>query len=209
MRTQTRRASLWLLALAVAVGGVGCSDPVGTLTPAVELSDVDSTASAAARDGKRAPEEPPPAWGEPPSDPGVPPGPFTPEQLAAAERALVQECHAWSLYLVVMQQLGDAIPFSNIAPAEQRHMESLSALFVKRGLPVPPCPYAPDPVEVPGFAGLREACDFALLEEQALLTLYDTLLQQSLPPDATTVFTNLRDATGTRHIPAFETCSTS
>lgn len=207
MRCELIPRAAWVLALLLGVG-VGCSDPAGTLGPTSDLPATEAEGAGAvadARDGHGAPAEPPPGPGSgSPAPPPVPVAATLPESVGLA---LDRECLAWTLYLRIQQELGPGTPFDNIAAAEEQHVGSLAALYAKRDLPVPACPFTPDAVEVPDFASLAEACAFAAAGETALLALYDGLLQPELPQDAATVFSNLRAATADHHLPAFERCA--
>jgi hypothetical protein len=193
------------MALLAAVVASGCSGPTSMMGTVEDRAGMEASAETLARNGSGAPGEPPP--GSTPSESPASAPPTSPESVALVARALDLEYLALSSYTRVIEQLGPVGPFPNIVLAEEQHVASLAALLSKRDLPVPPDPYTPDTAGVPDLESLGEACAFALVEEQQILDLYESLLLESLPQDLAKVFANLRDATGVHHIPAFERCA--
>jgi hypothetical protein len=135
-----------------------------------------------------------------------PAAPPVPEQelLAAMEAAIQDEYHAEEVYLKVLHDFGDVLPFHNIVVAEVRHSTSIGRLFENRGWSVPTSEWNGD--SVPGFATLAGACAAGVEAELANIALYDELLARDLPADVERVFENVRAASLNNHLPAFEGC---
>ncbi len=144
-------------------------------------------------------------------DPG--PGPvagiagsaLTPDAAAALERGILDEYHAEQIYLRVIEDFGEVFPFTNVVYAEVRHSDSISRLYVNRGLPVPGNPWNRD--NVPRFRSIPEACRAGADAEEQNVEMYEELLRLGLPFDVRTVFTNNRRASLENHLPAFRSCS--
>jgi hypothetical protein len=102
-----------------------------------------------------------------------PAAPPVPEQelLAAMEAAIQDEYHAEEVYLKVLHDFGDVLPFHNIVVAEVRHSTSIGRLFENRGWSVPTSEWNGD--SVPGFATLAGACAAGVEAELANIALYD------------------------------------
>jgi hypothetical protein len=129
----------------------------------------------------------------------------TDQALAAAMTAAIQdEYHAEEVYLKVLGDFGDVLPFFNIVVAEVRHSTSIGALFETRGWDVPASDWSGD--NVPGFTTLAQACEAGAQAELANIALYDELLERDLPADVRQVFENVRAASLNTHLPAFERC---
>lgn len=122
----------------------------------------------------------------------------------ALTAALQDEYRAEQIYLRVLLDHGNVLPFYNVVVAEQRHSASLAALFERRGVSTPQSAWTLD--NVPRFATLAEACAAGVVAEQENIAMYDRLLTGTLPVDVRNVFTNNRRASLERHLPAFETC---
>lgn len=131
------------------------------------------------------------------------------DAMAAVYAALDDEYLASSLYKNILTVYGDVRPFSNIIHAENRHADKLIELLQKYEEPVPSNPYEngtkPAPV-VP--VTLLEACQTGIDAEIENIALYDEKLLPAVQdfPDITYVFTQLRDASEQRHLPAFQRC---
>ena len=132
-------------------------------------------------------------------------GPLSAAEIDALERAIDEEYLALNTYQAVLTQLGNVTPFTRIAPSEQQHVDALSALFVKYGLPAPGNPgLTPTPV----FADLKAACQAGVDTEIADAALYDVLLPAVTDhTDLVQVFTNLRAVSLNSHLPAFDRCN--
>jgi len=129
---------------------------------------------------------------------------LTPSVAAAVDSAIQDEYHAEQIYLRVLADHGNAIPFFNVVIAEQRHSTALAGVLERRGLAVPSSDWNLD--NVPRFASVPEACAAAADAEVANIALYDSLLVGELPTDVRNVFTNNRRASLERHLPAFTAC---
>jgi hypothetical protein len=95
--------------------------------------------------------------------------------------------------------------FSNIVNAEERHSQSLAAVFVRHDLAVPLSEWNLN--NVPRFDTVQEACAAGVQAEIENIDLYDELFALPLPADVATVFQNNRAASLNRHLPAFQACS--
>ncbi|MFW6342781.1 MAG: ferritin-like domain-containing protein [Halothiobacillaceae bacterium] len=121
----------------------------------------------------------------------------------ALTRALDDEYRARATYLAVIARHGPLEPFRSIAEAEQRHVDALVRAFWRHGLPVPPDPWfgkvcPPETVEA--------ACAAGVEGEIANIRMYDQLLLAVPEPDVQQTFRHLREASLSRHLPAFSAC---
>jgi hypothetical protein len=114
--------------------------------------------------------------------------------------AINDEYHAYAFYNAVIAKFGQVAPFTNIARSEATHIESLKTLFVRYGLPVPADPYA-GKIKVP--ATFQAALQAGIDAEIANIALYDKF-NPVTQPDIKLVFDQLRDASQTKHLPAFQ-----
>ncbi len=128
---------------------------------------------------------------------------LTDSETDALRAALDDEYRAWTTYGQVIADFGGAPPFSNIRAAEARHIEALSVLYVRYGLPVPENPW---PGKVTRYASLKEACAAGVAAEIENGALYERLLASTRRPDILTVFRNLQESSQQRHLPAFQRC---
>lgn len=126
------------------------------------------------------------------------------ELLAMLEMTLQDEYHAEAVYLRVMADHGDALPFRNIAKAEQAHAQAVLGLYAARGLVPPANGWSTDNVAT--FSSLQAACAGGYDAEIENIELYDGYLELQLPQDVRTVFTNNRRASAEHHMPAFDAC---
>lgn len=116
----------------------------------------------------------------------------------------LDESEAALTYQAIIDQFGAVRPFTNLLAARQQHMAAHEAMFARYGLDAP----APVAVETPAFASATDACAAALAVENASVGLYDGWLAAVADyPDLTQVFTNLRDASLSQHLPALERCA--
>lgn len=132
------------------------------------------------------------------------PAPSASVVAAALDSALQDERRAENIYLRVLADHGNVLPFFNVVIAEQRHSASIEMVMRTRGLPIPDSPWTLD--NVPRFATLSEACAAAAAAEVANIALYDRVLAQDLPSDVLQVFLANRQASLEKHLPAFERC---
>jgi len=124
--------------------------------------------------------------------------------VSALDTALNDEYYAEAIYLRVLADFGNVMPFFNIVVAEQRHSASLRGVYERRGLVSPPSRW--DLGTVPSFASVPAACAAAVDAEVANIAMYDRLFALDLPADLRTVFTNNRAASVNNHKPAFMRC---
>jgi hypothetical protein len=138
---------------------------------------------------------------------GTGPSTVTRELDEASQAALIEaveeEYRALATYEAIMDQFGTVQPFVSVARSEERHVESLVALFDRYGLDVPAVPE----FEVPEFDSLQDACAAGVQAEIADAALYDRLFEVVTAPDIVRVFTNLQNASLDNHLPAFEACA--
>src|SRR5512139_608250 len=102
----------------------------------------------------------------------TPVAPLDAAEIAALTKAIEEEYGALNIYQSALNQLGTVTPFSRIVRSEQQHLNALSQLFTKYGLPVPPNPGL---VPAPIFANLTPACQAGVDAEIADAALYDRL----------------------------------
>jgi hypothetical protein len=137
--------------------------------------------------------------------PTAPTATLSAEARAALERSLQDEYRAETTYAGVIEDLGTLLPFVNVLTAEQRHSAAIAQLFTRRGLSAPASEWSL--AEVQHFTSAPAACAAAADAERANVALYDGLLRLALPGDVRQVFENVRAASLTNHLPAFERCS--
>jgi hypothetical protein len=124
--------------------------------------------------------------------------------LTMLEVTLQDEYHAEAVYLRVMADHGEVLPFRNIVKAEQYHARAVLELYAVRGLTAPANAWSADNVAT--FPSRQAACAGGYDAEIKNIDLYDVYLAQNLPDDVRTVFTNNRAASVERHLPAFDAC---
>jgi hypothetical protein len=137
-------------------------------------------------------------------DAAAPPVDLSPAIIAVLDTAINDEYHAESIYLRVLADFGNVLPFFNVVVAEQRHSAALGTLYERRGLTAPPSTWSLD--NVPRFSALAAACAGAAAAEVANIAMYDRFLTRELPADVRTVLANNRRASLERHYPAFRQC---
>lgn len=123
--------------------------------------------------------------------------------LAALAEAINDEYRAQASYASVLEAFGPAQPFVDIHQSEGRHIAALTPLFGKLGHPVPPDMWAGLVVPPPS---LEEACRAGIAAEIANFRMYDRLIGIVNDPELIAVFSNLRQASSQRHLPAFQAC---
>jgi hypothetical protein len=124
--------------------------------------------------------------------------------------ALEDEYHAEAFYDAVMDRFGEYRPFSNIIRAERTHQAELIALMDFYGVEVPAnteLGSAAIAAAVP--ASFSGACAIGVQAEIDNAALYDRDLLPAVAayPDIIDVFARLRDASQTKHLPAFQNCA--
>lgn len=122
----------------------------------------------------------------------------------AVESALADERRAETEYEQLAEQVR-AMPLEHTTRAERRHALALERLLTAHGHPLPP--QAQAAAKPSNATTLREACALGVTSERKNIALYDELLTRSLPPDVRCTFEHLRNASATRHLPAFERCA--
>ena len=125
------------------------------------------------------------------------------ETQAALIEAIEDEYKARAFYEAVINKFGAVRPFSHIVNAEARHAQRLEALLIKYGVPVPPDRFT-GTIDPPD--SLKAACQISIDGEIENLNMYDRFLSFVQEPDISAAFSQLRDASANRHLPAFERC---
>lgn len=133
------------------------------------------------------------------------PTPSSPDMIAAMAEAIQDEYKAENTYLRVLADFGPQLPFQNIVFAEERHSQALAWLFQKREMEVPLSQWHLD--NVARFGTVQEACAAAVQAELDNIAMYDRFFAVELARDVGNVFENNREASLTRHLPAFRRCS--
>jgi len=118
----------------------------------------------------------------------------------AVRIALYDEYAARSFYGKVIEAFGPRPPFVNIVQGEQRHIDALSRLCERFGIPRPLDPF---PYETRIEPTWRGNCERGVAGEIANIQLYDYLLSQVAEPEVRQVFQNLQAASRDNHLPAF------
>jgi hypothetical protein len=129
--------------------------------------------------------------------------PLSASEKNALNQAILEEYGALNLYQNVTAQFGSVYPFSQIARAEQQHINALTRQAIKYGVVVPANPGLST---VPSFATLSDACQAGVTAEIADAALYDELKPSVTHTDILQVFNNLQSASLKSHLPAFQTC---
>jgi hypothetical protein len=128
-----------------------------------------------------------------------------PQVMNAVQAGILDEYNAYNLYQAVLEQFGPIRPFTNIQAAEAQHIAAWQRIFSRYAIPLPPVPTLE---QKPQFATLTAACKAAASAEIANVRLYDNMLKTvSAYPDIVRVVTALRNASQTRHLPAFQRCA--
>ena len=131
-------------------------------------------------------------------------GALSDDQVEAMTAGWLDEVNAQAVYAGIIEQFGALRPFANIQAAEAQHMEAWAFLFDRYGLALPD---ATPTVDVPEFATVTDACQFALDAEVGNAALYDGLLATFTDyPDITQVVTSLQGASEQNHTAALENC---
>jgi hypothetical protein len=126
-------------------------------------------------------------------------------EIEALKITLEDEYKAEMIYQNVLDKFGENTrPFSNIINAETKHSSKLIELFNKYNLEVPENTWYD---KVPTFESVQKACKAGVQAEIDNAELYDSLFKNVEKKDIIFVFTNLRDASIDKHLPAFKRCS--
>jgi hypothetical protein len=129
---------------------------------------------------------------------------LTHAEVQILHEALDDEYQAWTTYDQVLADFGPVRPFVNIRDAEARHIEALTGLFARYGLPLPANPW---PGRVPRYSSVQAACEAGVAAEIANGAMYERLLAATQRPGIVTVLRNLQQASQQRHLPAFQRCA--
>lgn len=130
---------------------------------------------------------------------------LTDEQVSLMTAGWLDEINAQAIYAGIVEQFGSVRPFVNLAAAEAQHASAWAFLFDRYGVELPD---ATPTVEVPTFATVGEACQFALDAETGNTALYDDLAASFTDyPDITQIITSLRNASEQNHTAALENCA--
>lgn len=124
--------------------------------------------------------------------------------------ALEDEYLAEATYAGIIDKLGNVRPFSNIINAERTHQDALKNLLTTYGVSIPDNPYFSGAKKLNELPTTKtEACKLGIEAEIANLKLYDDKLLPIVSkfPDITEVFTNLKNASEFKHLPAFQRCA--
>jgi len=141
-------------------------------------------------------------WGAslPPKTPGDVPAAV----VAAMQAGIADEQHAYAVYSAVIEQWGNVRPFTNIRKAETQHIAAWEFLFDRYDIPVP----TSAEFTSPQFASLSDACQAAAEAEIANRDLYGNMLGAFAGyPDLAQAAMQLRTASDSNHLPAFERCA--
>jgi hypothetical protein len=134
---------------------------------------------------------------------GVALAPLSTVEQDALNQAILEEYGALNLYQSVIAQFGNVYPFSQIASAEQQHINALTRQATKYGVVIPANPGL---TTVPAFDTLSVACQAGTAAEIADAALYDDLKPVVTHTDILQVFNNLQSASFNSHLPAFQAC---
>ena len=127
-------------------------------------------------------------------------------EVTALKEAINEEYGALNTYQAAIAQFGNIYPFSQIARAEQQHVNVLVRLFTRYGLEVPANPGL---ASTPTWGVVADACQTGVAAEIADAALYDELKPKVDNADTRSVrvFANLQAASLNNHLPAFEACN--
>ena len=125
--------------------------------------------------------------------------------MSAVQAGILDEYNAYNLYQAVLDQFGPVRLFMNIQAAEAQHIAAWQRIFSQYAIPLPQVPVLD---QKPRFATRFAACEAAVNAEMTNVKLYDNMLKTvSAYPDIVRVVTALRNASQTRHLPAFQRCA--
>ena len=132
------------------------------------------------------------------------------EALDAILIALDDEYKAEALYAELIETFGENTAFSNIVGAETTHADALVELLEKYGQDVPENIYLTTALPADALpTTLEEAYATGVTGEIHNIALYQDELLPAVTeyPDVTRVFTNLLNASATKHLPTFAACA--
>lgn len=128
------------------------------------------------------------------------------EIVEALNATIQDEYKAQMTYQRILDDFGDnTFPFVNIKKAEVKHAEALGKVMTNYSLEVPSNEITVEQIE--SFSTVQAACAAGVVAEIENIALYDSYLSMDLPADIRTVFTNNRNASEDKHLPAFQNCS--
>ncbi|MCB0377910.1 MAG: DUF2202 domain-containing protein [Bdellovibrionales bacterium] len=122
----------------------------------------------------------------------------------ALKMALDDEYKAFATYQQVLDDFGNVRPFTNIARAEQRHINALLPFFEKYDLEVPANEYLG---QMESYPSVQAACQAGVDAEIANVELYDKIYSLTDDEELIAVFENLQAASQDKHLPAFQRCA--
>lgn len=125
------------------------------------------------------------------------------ETQQATIDAINDEYRARAFYNAAIEKFGSVRPFSNIVRSENNHVNLWINLFDRYGMDVPTDSFAGN-VSVPDT--LKAACEMGVRAELENVAMYDRFLGFVTEPDLQAAFTQLRQVSQERHLPAFERC---
>lgn len=129
--------------------------------------------------------------------------PLSEVEKTALIRAIVEEYGAYNLYQSVIDQFGNAYPFSRIVLSEQQHINVLVRQATKYGVEIPENTGLISPTS---FGSITEACASGVSAEIADAALYDELKAVVIHSDILRVFKSLQSASLNYHLPAYQVC---
>jgi rubrerythrin len=115
--------------------------------------------------------------------------------------ALYDEYGARAFYARVLEAFGPQAPFANIVQSELRHVDALSDLCQRYGVPRPIDPFPAETAVAPSW---RANLERAVSGEIANVQLYQHLLPHVTASDVRKVFVMLQADSLERHLPAFQ-----
>lgn len=130
--------------------------------------------------------------------------PLSEEEIEALESALDSEYRALSKYRSMIDTFGEVLPFTEVAQAEQNHINALLRQFNKYAIPVPENPWDGN---IEPYGSISQACQAGVDTEIKIASLYEELLAMTDNAALQRVFTNLHRASIESHLPEFETCN--
>lgn len=115
--------------------------------------------------------------------------------------ALYDEYAARAYYAAAVEAFGAQPPFVNIVQSEARHIEALSRLCIRYGVPRPLDPFPAETTIPPSW---RVNLERGVAGEIANIRLYGYLLGYVAEPDVRQAFGNLMAVSRDNHLPAFQ-----
>ncbi|MCP1607698.1 ferritin-like domain-containing protein [Pseudomonas citronellolis] len=118
----------------------------------------------------------------------------------AVRIALYDEYAARSFYARVVEAFGERPPFPAVLRDQERHIQTLSALAARFGIPRPLDPFPAETAIEPTWLA---NCMRAVVGESTNVRLYDYLLAHVRQPEVRRVFLDLQAAASANHLAAF------